>query len=91
MPPIASTSSISPMAFWRACVSDSMQYEPPHGSDLRDAGLELEDELRVPRDADVGGARWPRRRVRVEAPALPKTAAMASTGVRMMLLYGSCS
>ena len=96
MPPSCSTSSMMPSAFAAsACVSDSMKYEPPHGSitfGMPVSSWRMSCVLRATRaDASVGSAMASSNELVCRLCVPPKTAAIASTVVRMMLLNGSCS
>ena len=93
---MASTSSIKPMAFRAsACVSDSMKYEPPHGSTtfgMPVSSCRISCVFRATRaDASVGSAIASSKEFVCRLCVPPKTAAIASTVVRITLLNGSCS
>src|SRR5262249_42116990 len=77
----------------RQCVGERLhEVRPAPGIDhLGDPRLELEDELGVAAEASVGRAMASSKEFVCRLCVPPKTAAMASMVVRMMLLNGSCS
>mmetsp|Transcript_26728 Transcript_26728/g.64474 ORF Transcript_26728/g.64474 Transcript_26728/m.64474 type:complete len:400 (+) Transcript_26728:526-1725(+) len=96
MPPSASTSSITASAAAsRSSVSRSIMYEPPHGSTVAWICVSFARMSCVFRASDaeksVGSPIASSNELVWSDCVPPITAAIASTVVRMMLLYGSCS